>query len=133
MSEQAGREMDARVAEKVMGWTVVRDIRFWDHSQPMPAFVQYAEGKWGVVKVGGSGYEPFDPSESIADAIEVVEKMKADGWAVNIYSGNGSQCWEAEFGHPSDRSQDAGSETSPLPLAICLAALRVKGVEVDNA
>ena len=118
------REIDRLVSEKVMGLSV---LPIYDDVPPRPITgyeIHTAPGQYARLP---------HYSIDIAAAWEVVEKMKADGWAVNIYSGNGSQCWEAEFGHPSDRSQDAGSETSPLPLAICLAALRVKGVEVDNA
>lgn len=77
-SEMAPRELDAAVAEKVMGWAVVRDIRFWDHSSNngRPCFVQYAEGKWGVVRHGGSGYEPWSPTTNDSDALGLVAVMR---------------------------------------------------------
>jgi hypothetical protein len=108
------RELDACVAEKVMGWkrTPYEYGDHWnDHS-----------GKYL-----GCGYQDLVPpySSDIAAAHRVVEKMLADGHLIGISHDYllSDDKWVVEFAAgPCD------GEATTLPLAICIAALRAKGV-----
>lgn len=130
MSEyEAGREFDALVAEKVMGWLVVRDFNgavgggdpSWDEAVTrLPALVLYRAGGWSLHR--GSGYETWRPSRDIAAAWEVVEEVGRDGWWIELTVGSESVVctmapltWHLPWG-------EASADTAPL--AICLAALQ---------
>jgi hypothetical protein len=117
---QAGRELDALVAEKVFGWKgcrlgtggVQQNFQDWyghDPSRPERSY-------W---------YVPHFSTE-IDPAMRVAEKMRDDrgmsmeqridgGWAV--------QC-------PSWYRNSEWTVHAELPAAICLAALKAVGVEV---
>lgn len=102
----AGREIDALIAERVMGWTRshrgARGTQFYD----VPG--------WGVRSEGAIP----DFSTKIAAAWLVVEKMteRDDGDCGLITTVRG---WSCEFGAASMKY--ANAETAPL--AICRAAL----------
>ena len=70
MTMKPGPELDALVAEKVMGWTAV--------------YLSDGVNTWldDGVNTGRmiSGDYPWSPSTSIADAWEVVEKLGKDGF-----------------------------------------------------
>lgn len=116
---KAGRELDALVAEKVMGWTDARvgirsQRRFHREELPTP------------VDVGPD--EEWSPSTDIAAAWEVVAKFqmvyvyRAAKDLPNLKIGQ----WEALF------SPDAGERAlygvaDTAPLAICKAALKTVG------
>ncbi len=112
------RRIDALVAEHVMGWTNNRDdptksgmwgINDWlDETTPvlMPDFPSY--------------------STDIAAAWEVLEELIpkyllslswVDGWEVSHYEANEQVTYHL-------------AEDASAPLAICLAALKAKGVSV---
>lgn len=107
----AGRELDALVAEKVMGWVCI------------------CERKHQLCPVHDSYY-----STDIAAAWQVVERLKHDGWNVSIGGDNG---WGCTFYKVLVRGNDAFTSTwteshGPInaenaPLAICLAALKAVG------
>lgn len=128
----AGGELDALVAEKVLGWRV------------------YTSGRGSTIacEVLADGYEidhiiatthpweraSFSPSNDIADAWRVVEKMGGldilkvdDGWMVGDLSRHGYT--DAE-GYVEGQLYDF-AEAPTAPLAICLAAL--KSVEARDA
>lgn len=69
---QAGRELDALVAEKVMGWRRHPTDRWHDGERELD--------RDHAVEGGGGDYyhpdEPWSPSTEIAAAWEVVEKMR---------------------------------------------------------
>ncbi len=64
--------------------------------------------------------EDFDPSFDIAQAFEVVQKMRERGWWVNMRSTLIS--WEVQFNH-WDKELCREEVANTLPHAICLAAL----------
>jgi len=119
---KAGRELDALVAEKVMGWEL-----HYPYAHDVENNVNYdlADTKIAFVK-------RFNPSTDIAAAWQVVEKMHlADPMAI-IHISNGD-------GDSMDIDIIPGGVMSPLklahskiengtfedfPLAICLAALK---------
>ena len=131
---EAGKELDALVAEKVMGiapsewpWgchaeghTMDEDV--WCYTCGM----LYSEGE----------RVPPPYSSSISAAWRVVEKMRSGGWLVSML-GMMEGAWEgryhASFRHVSQsefgmhvRSAPASSAMS-APHAICLAALEAVG------
>jgi hypothetical protein len=105
----AGRELDAEVAEKVMG----RPVGEWLEG------IYYQDGRRGRIP-------RF--STDIAAAWQVVEKLAADtpawphhGYFVSIHNSTGLGRWEARIG------ATAIAHAHTAPLAICLAALAACG------
>ncbi|HYE97575.1 MAG TPA: hypothetical protein VEJ18_01640 [Planctomycetota bacterium] len=114
---EAGRELDAQVAEKVMGWT---EVKF----QPIAnAMGQHVIDEW-------MGRGPNDPyrnalvpkySTQMQYAGEVLEKMRSQYQFVALISGRGGQPWVCKV----NRESGFFEEKAPTaPLAVCLAALR---------
>lgn len=135
----AGRDLDALIAEKVMGWH---------------------RGKGGAIAGPGTGYEwpaywhddagaqqapciedrfagivPWSPSTNIADAWLVVERMRALGWHCEVGTHFiDDSTWWARFGRGYyDRYDDhfeqdymQADDTSPM-AAICRASLEAIG------
>jgi hypothetical protein len=108
---KAGRELDALVAEKVIGWTNLigssYDVNFGGRPPG---------GKWDIVP---------HYSTSIADAWLVVEKLKtltADG-DIHIECLHGE--WSVSTCH--EEAWKGWSRADTAPLAICLAALEAVG------
>ena len=103
----AGRELDALVAEKVMGW-----------KDPSPVF--------GLMEdVEGNANFPPDYSTSIAAAWRVVEK-----WQGDITVDRRNEHFKVTFYKPS-YEYEVWAET--LPLAICLAALKAVGHPMEES
>lgn len=111
---KAGRELDALVAEKVMGWDLVPTrhlVRLRYFRQPgtdsraarercyLPRYSEDIAAAWGVVEKL-SGYE------------RKLEEC-SEGWCFTFEAGE-------EFWGQADTA----------PLAICLAALKAVGVDV---
>ena len=132
----AGRECDALVAEKVMGYTL--------SELSLPAYPKY---KLFDIESGEfSGYVKEVPhySTDIADAWEVVKRMpipfkleKCWEKAYQIGPEGWSACWctDADCEGCNENSRctngdDAWAETAPL--AICRYALKVAGVSTDD-
>ena len=128
----AGREMDALLAEKIMGYTL--------SELSLPAYPKY---KLFDIESGEfSGYVKEVPhySTDIADAWEVVKRMpipfkleKCWEKAYQIGPEGWSACWctDADCEGCNENSRctngdDAWAETAPL--AICRYALKVAGV-----
>jgi hypothetical protein len=114
----AGRELDALVAEKVMGfhkhhahdyYINVPDEE-WDNNNDAP--FPYYWPQWG--------FPPY--STSIADAWLVVEKLREnfDGIVLAYRNGDTGKEWRVEFNTEHGWSAEY-AETAPM--AICLAAL----------
>ena len=127
MSEElpAGRELDALVAERVMGWTYQHDglvsMRWYDAAgNPIKG---YGPGEWG------RSYREFAPSTDIAAAWLVVEKLIADGWFIDMtHEGTWRVRLTKHFPMKRGKWQpslepEAVLDVS-LPLAICRAALK---------
>lgn len=109
------RELDALVAERVMGWSKVRhnDVAWYG---------QAPGDKWSTTDIPNY-------STDIAAAVEVMKAMHDKGyWSHCGYSGkpeywpsvNGIKLWWATFhGHNNEATEWADT----MPLAICKAAL----------
>jgi hypothetical protein len=118
----AGRELDALVAEKVMGaeWRNMtpagrKRVLSFPHDRPMAMM----DGKEFILYGGPDEKDQYLPhySTSIADAWAVVEKMKPKRLNLEKIDAN----WAASF-HFGGYAEGSGyAETAPL--AICLAAL----------
>ncbi len=114
---KAGRELDALVAEKVMGWVFQKATRPFEYpgwSLPNGDFKNIAE------------LPPV--STNIAAAWQVVEKVRELTVSLNNADG-----WECCFSTTNGSFLVAGDEefygrASTAPHAICLAALRAMGV-----
>ena len=103
------REIDAQVAEKVLGWELT-DPGFYRAATPSARFPN------------GTGNRPIPPySTDIAAAFDVVEAMRGRGWFLELENGQDG-LFIAEFlrwhGHCSPVSGE-----SAAPAAICEAAL----------
>ena len=111
----AGRELDALVAEKVMGWVDYdTDTESW----------RIGESDLGTHwrPVEGARF-----SKDIAAAWEVVGYMRAkDEWAFSLGTDTDGD-WDATFWE-GDTFHDATADTAPH--TICLAALKAIGAEV---
>jgi hypothetical protein len=130
----AGRELDAAVAEKVMGWS---DVRPYEGDSPpsaidgMTAFVPDPLGG----NCWGRRYVPKF-SADIGSAWQVVERLKALGFWVSIEApgGAGSEDDYPEVSLYRDFwMQDQATaivKAATVPLAICCAALAVCGGKV---
>ncbi len=118
-----GPELDALVAEKVMGL----EVSWWSlHPHPDPdewheVLLPDDKGDMPTRQVGGPGGRTVSPySTSIAAAWEVVEKFVSHGCAAWV-EGDGHTGYRA--GCTSQRGRfEAEGETAPH--AICLAALK---------
>ena len=115
---KAGRELDAMVAEKVMGWIWVKD----NHGVHIePGSVDDCDCK---SHAGGNECLPYY-STNIAPAWEVVEKLAAsEDWDEHPFeihkNYNFKPTWTASF---DDYTHEGWSEVSAAH-AICLAALK---------
>lgn len=120
---QAGRELDAEIAEKVMGWTNVHKRGgIWWGAFP------------GLVEAEGEGVTTFVPHFSwlIESAWLVVEAMRAKGHSINIECDDSGFVvrvriftpdpeWDGGGYFSSDKEASVCRDSAPL--AICLAAL----------
>lgn len=98
------RQIDALVAEHVMGWA--------DDGWPRDP--------------QGMGHENFPKySSDISIAWEVVEKMRADLWNVTVYIQDTQGCTMHKYNESYYLKADS------IPLALCLAALKSKGVSYE--
>jgi virulence-associated protein VagC len=105
------REIDRLVAEKVMGWKDAFEV-------------------WGLddVWITDEGEKRiFNPTTEIADAWQVVEKLTYGKTDFETYFE--LQLFYMHY-YAKFRKHEAKAETAPL--AICLAALKAVGVEVEG-
>jgi hypothetical protein len=109
------RKMDALIAEHVMGWQFYRDITGTYTTNP---------------NTGNLETVPHY-STDIAAAMEVVEKIRAEGF-VNIEAGYSAfDVTMKDFSKGVDDIKVVWGIQPKLPMAICLAALKLRGVEHD--
>ena len=134
---KAGRELDALIAEKVMGWEAVNDELEIAKREGNPDLVD--SQRWHRRKVWFKGNEKMACEEcgtlpaystDIADAWEVVRKM---GMVLIENSGEAFgklDEWNVQFvGHDKEGEPHWVSESAEtVELAICLAALKAKEV-----
>lgn len=132
---EAGREMDAAVAERVMG--EARPTREFTISEFDTAMVGTPvlspQGCWyGVFEFekGDKGeWVPMPYSTDIAAAWKVVERLKSLGWHVQIKMSEGTKCLCAL---ENDSDDWCGYEDT-APLAICRVALRAVSKAAEAA
>jgi hypothetical protein len=161
MSKLSGRELDVAVAEHVMGW---REDIDRDYSPPQINWVAQ-NGAYERVKYDPRNSENvnswgWQPSKSIADAMQVVEKMRERGFGVRVEDSrtvNASRRteydrvlqdggWQVGFLEPEREDYNAVIDgkvcygarqifsvtAATLPEAICRAALAVMGSTVSH-
>lgn len=123
------RNLDAVVAEKVMGWFVTN---YWAAGVPRQGL---AAPKGTILDI--DQYPAY--SSDIAAAWQVVEKMVDLGWHPKItgrFSGPTDPWWAGFTAQNctgwNGRPDYAASDPDSLPTAICLAALRTVGVPVPE-
>ena len=116
---KAGRELDALIAEKVMGLTRHDESYVAEGVGKVLRFV-WRDGCGGCVYSGDMFLPHY--STNIADAWEVVEK--ADLWSLYGSIGDGPYRACIQF---EDREGLMTADTAPL--AICLAALKAVSQE----
>lgn len=111
------RKIDALVAEKVMGWRPpsedVADL--WERSKV-----------WYSPETASAEHLP-DYSSDIADAWEVVEKLESEDPGYFNLSVTTPPGWYVTFVDP-----DSCAYADTAPLAICLAALKAKGISYND-
>jgi hypothetical protein len=114
-SGAAGRKLDARVAEDVMGWRT-RTSSFATTGQPD---VWYADdGQPAGWSVGG-----FRPSRDVHSAFRLVQRLNALGVLVQIEQSEPAD-WFVEMTRAGERVAVSGwVDADELPVAICRAAL----------
>lgn len=128
MSElKAGRELDALIAEKVMGWKRGPKRQYIEGENwllPDGASPHYREGAVGGLKAIIPSF-----STDIAAAFEVFEKLAEQFADVGVHALSRG-FWEAEI-YDESKAEWIRASARTAPLAICLAAL--KAVEVVHA
>lgn len=122
---KAGRELDALVAERVMGWTVNRtNDRHWHTVGPTGRERHILIGRDCCAGQHDYDSHAFMPSTDIASAWLVVEKLNATGWLCDLFRNQMMTHWHVAFAkdHTDSFVNDASA-----PLAVCLAALKAVG------
>ena len=112
-----GRELDALVAEKVMGYC------FWVSDDGIYKISVGVPGLDCAVQLFEESDLPLF-STDIAAAFEVVEKLEEEGIFLRLSNVTGHGKWRCCIGH--------GYLTpfvETASMAICLAALKAKGIE----
>jgi hypothetical protein len=118
----AGRELDALVAEKVMGWHSSEDGYFW---------LRVDGGFGGYVTeeppFSGGRAPRFAPSTDITAAWQIVEHMHKRGFHIVLWFDDfGTGQWGARFPRGLI-GRDRSDHGHTAPLAICRAALAAIG------
>ncbi len=115
---EAGRELDALVAERVMGYTVRRGPGANYDGMLLP---------WEVWDRDGKSWNPIKYSADIAAAWQVIEKLADRDPMIAIWGyEDGTAGWFCDFEGIKDHARTA-------PHAICLAALKAVGVDLRQA
>jgi Phage ABA sandwich domain len=124
---EVGRDLDALIAEKVMGWKWCASPNTFKPGRPWRRWL--AEPYRNMPVWDGVTEMPIDGlfdeesnvlyySTDIAAAWEVVEKMKQRGFGFWVA---GDECW---FQHPFAPLNRTSATSTSIPLAICRAALK---------
>lgn len=140
----AGREMDALVAQLVIGWVCGK--YYQDLSGGILAvcskergYLRYGAHQWARMQGYQHKEQEFIPcdhfagySTDIAAAWMVVDKMREHGWSITVARFKGgpysqpdiSEDWKAVFESHLEPFTSVGWGGDSAPLAICRAALR---------
>lgn len=113
------REIDALIAEHVMGWAY-REL----HDVWIP---QEIEGEI----LDNILADEWRPSEDIGDAWEVIEALKYLWFQVGRENCLGERYDVHCYNHP-DMTDKVSAFADTAPMAICLAALKAKGISLPN-
>lgn len=123
---EAGRELDALVAQTVMSWTIYGYAAYdnWlARSNRGDVDIVFIDRDGVVWRAVADLCNVWSPSTDIADAWQVVEKLAELGMLISV-------CWGRSGNHGIIASVDileAGFDkpiaAHTAPLAICLAAL----------
>ena len=125
---EPGREMDALIAEKVMGWDTVHFVKFADGTIPFGASPDMQKEADDGGFICSTNKEVPEFSTDIAAAWLVVEKMGLfGGTGCSLVGPLPGQKWHIHFGKIS--SDSVIGDTAPH--AICLAALKAVGVNLE--
>ena len=117
----AGREMDALIAEKVMGWRVhLRNTAWW-----VLAGLEN-ESSCGPIKAMTCGSDRWSPSTDIVAAWKVLMKLQAMGYKWTLGSSRAKTI--AILMRHDNKDGIISADTDTAPLAICRAALKALGV-----
>jgi hypothetical protein len=125
--EEAGRELDARVAERVMGWTQVS-------KQPIAnAYGQHVLDDYVGLPQAGAPQPVLVPRYStlIQEAWKVADRMRADAQFVAVISGKGPQGPQPWICKVNREGSFLEERADTAALAICLAALHAAGGAAD--
>ncbi|WP_199425796.1 BC1872 family protein [Thermaerobacillus caldiproteolyticus] len=114
------REIDRLVAEHVMGWEPVYD------DGDLISFVT----EFGILFFSDDDEREWSPTIDIADAWQVVEKLIDEGYDINVYNHNKEFNVEINI-EEDDKHLWFYGEADSAPLAICLAALKAVGVNIE--
>lgn len=115
------REIDALVAEKVMGWT-------W-------------QTHWGPEEMrslfpppnSDMGYHPDVPefSTDISAAFQVLASKPVGEWCPSLHMQDSGEWYcEIKLGYNTSYRKAVGASASTLAMAICLTALQAVGAEI---
>lgn len=136
-ADMTPRERDALVAEKIMGWLTCRDLSCVGcNANVMLVRRQRSPDTVWSIRHPVTLQLGWSPITNIAHAWEVVEKMHEGRWNVLIQLFTPGVVVEFfDYESPLDDKQDVGiAAVDPreggVPYAICLAALRAKGIDV---
>lgn len=120
----AGRELDALVAEKVMGWSAVKNKNGYSE-------VDYALMGGGLM----SRDSGWSPSENLEHIWDVVDQMRKDGFSFTCFQPSSFRNTTIvsficpmgpceKHGNPNSTHHGAYDvEAETAPLAVCRAAL----------
>lgn len=124
----AGKELDALIAQRIMGWQVVHYTREGRQVGRSEIYTNYYEAPDKVKRSDLCGdWSHWSPSTDINDALEVVKRVQ-DAYKLRFsLLGHEKGYWHAEFfgGERGDRYGDVYASTPAH--AIGNAALQVAG------
>lgn len=124
--KEAGPELDAFVAEEIMGWRHISTNKiglYWDKEKRRSRMIfgSVIHKRRVMMDLGADrlGDEfVFAPSRDMAAALDVVEKMRERGLWVSLSASMKGHGWVAAFG------AWPGVSAMSAPLAVCLAAVK---------
>lgn len=124
-----GRDLDAAVAERVMGWTIAPEGNRWRVSATGEYINSWCVDSPNLADLDSDvddrlygRYAMPSYSTDIAAAMQVVEKMQERGFRIFIRDYEGVITWEVKFASVKGPSYEASG--NDLPEAICRAALQ---------
>ena len=132
---EAGRELDALIAEKVMGWNLFagepgygrRPNKFMSLIlDPIPHYSTNIEAAWLVVEKIHAGLNPA--RMGTYNYLTLVCTGTYSGWAASFDFNLGDEWWEADV----IVSCPFAARGHTAELAICLAALKAMNVEMPE-